>query len=227
MQDTLLFIILPVSLLLVCLLLALRLRRVGKGRHRQQQGEGRAAAPVDVSIVVASDERQALLRSLLPRLLSLRYEGEYEVIVVDMMHDKDLEEWLEEMEVHHPNLCHTFCPASARGIDARRLALTLAAKAANYDWLVILPVDAVLNGADWLRMLTGRACGEDGIAIGVSDRRFGWNKLASYIYARRLSLFRPASSVILSRRSILLQGSDVKMSGRQIVKLPDCQFVKP
>ena len=48
-----------------------------------------------VSIIVTCGEQQTQLRQLLPSLLSLRYGGEYEVIVVDKMHDKDLEEWLE------------------------------------------------------------------------------------------------------------------------------------
>lgn len=103
-----------------------------------------------VSIIVTCQEQQTQLRGLLPQLLSQRYGGEYEVIVVDKMHDKDMAEWLEEMEVQYPHLSHTFCPASARGIDTQRLALTLGAKAANYEWLVILPVDTDLPGDDWL-----------------------------------------------------------------------------
>ena len=50
-----------------------------------------------VSIIVTCEEQEQQLRLLLPMLLDQRYKGEYEVIVVDMKHDKDLEEWLEEM----------------------------------------------------------------------------------------------------------------------------------
>ena len=172
----------------------------------------------NVSIIVTLEEQQAQLRDLLPRLLSLRYGGEYEVIVVDKMHDKDLKEWLEEMEVHHSNLCHTFCPASARGIDTQRLALTLGAKAANYEWLVIMPVDAKLRDEDWLRKLLAGVTDETDIIIGVNDRKFRWRWLASYFIRRKFSLFRPNASVILCRRSILLQAKDIKLSSKGIVR---------
>ena len=85
-----------------------------------------------VSIIVTCDEEQQIpLRRLLPELLSMVYGGEYEVIVVDKKHDKDLEEWLEEMEANHSHLSHTFCPATARGLDINKLAITLGAKACH------------------------------------------------------------------------------------------------
>lgn len=173
----------------------------------------------NLSIIVTLEEQQAQLRDLLPRLLSLQYGGEYEVIVVDKKHDKDLDEWLEEMEVHHPCLCHTFCPTSARGIDTQRLALTLGAKAANYEWLVVLPVDAKLEGEDWLQRLLACCNDETDVVVGIVNRKRRMNWFASYLFRRRFSLFRPASSVILCRRDTLLQGKNIKLSRRQIVKL--------
>ena len=84
-----------------------------------------------MSIIVTCREQQPELMRLLPELLSVQYSGDCEVIVVDEIHDRDMEKWLEEMEQHYPQLCHTFCSATARGINIRRLALTLGAKAAN------------------------------------------------------------------------------------------------
>ena len=173
----------------------------------------------NVSIIVTLEEQQAQLRLLLPQLLSLQYGGEYEVIVVDKKHDKDLEEWLEEMEVHHPNLCHTFCPASARGIDTQRLALTLGAKAANYEWLIVLPADVKLEGEDWLQQLLACCNDETAVVVGIVNRKHRMNWFSSYLFRRRFSLFRSTSSVILCRRDILLKGGNVKLSRRQIVKL--------
>ncbi len=173
----------------------------------------------NVSIIVPFQEQRSELMQLLPRLLSIRYGGEYEVILVDMKHDKDTEEWLEEVEGRYPNLCHTFCPVSARGIDTYRLALTLGAKAAAYEWLVVLPVDVEWQDEDWLPVLTGYA--EDGtdVIVGILGRKRRMNWFKSYIFRRRFSLFRRTSSIILCRRSCLLQGKDVKLSNRHIVKL--------
>ncbi len=171
-----------------------------------------------VSIIVTCGEQQTQLRQLLPSLLSLRYGGEYEVIVVDKMHDKDLEEWLEDMEVQHSCLNHTFCPASSRGLDIQRLALTLGAKAANYDWLVILPVDVKLPSEDWLLDLS-KCCGEEvGVVIGLTKRKSRWSWFRN-IFRRPFSIFNPTSSIILCKRNILFQSQPLKLSNCHIVKL--------
>lgn len=170
-----------------------------------------------VSIIITCEEQQPQLRQLLPGVLSMRYGGEYEVIVVDKKHDKDLEEWLEETEVHNPHLSHTFCPASARGIDLHKLALTLGAKAANNEWLVVVPVDARLAGEDWLHELTASLNeGKDVVIVSQGRRqRWGWFK---GIFRRTFPLFRRTSSIILCRRSTMLQGQNVKLSNCKIIK---------
>ena len=171
-----------------------------------------------ISIIVTCEEQQSQLRQLLPSLLSQRYGGEYEVIVVDKMHDKDLGEWLEEMEVHNPHLSHTFCSTTARGIDVHKLALTLGAKAANYEWLVIPPVDAKSVSDDWLASLTSNVDGQADVVVVVTNSKRRWNWFKS-IFRRTYPLFRPTSSIILCRRSVLLRG--------QVVKLSNCKIIKP
>ena len=172
-----------------------------------------------VSIIVTCEEQQTQLRSLLPSLLNLRYGGDYEVIVIDKMHDKDLAEWLEEMEVHNPHLSHTFCSTTARGIDIHKLALTLGAKAANYELIVVLPVDVKLENENWLQELTTHLSDENDVVVGITDRKRRWSWFKSYIFRRRFSLFRRTSAIILCRRNSLLQGRVIKLLKRQIIKL--------
>ena len=171
-----------------------------------------------VSIIVTCGEQQQQLRELLPQLLSLRYGGEYEVIVVDKMHDKDLEEWLEDMEAQYSYLSHTFCPTSSRGLDKQRLALTLGAKSANFEWLAILPVDVNLPSEDWLQTLT-KCCGDEvDVVIGMTSRknRFNW---FGKLFCRTFSVFNPTSSIILCRRNLLFQNKTFKLSDCHIIKL--------
>ena len=172
---------------------------------------------VNVSIIVTCEEQQPLLMELLPVLLSQHYNGEYEVIVVDKLHDKDMEEWLEEMEVRFPHLNHTFCPSSSRGIDIQKLALTLGAKSANYEWLVILPVGTHLPDDKWLAGLMARMDGQTGIVICPTKRKRRWSWFRS-IFRPKFSIFRPTSSVIICRRRILLEGKNVKLSDCRIIK---------
>lgn len=175
---------------------------------------------IDVSIIITCEEEgQQKLRQLLPELLSMRYESDFEVIVVDKQNDKDMREWLEEMEVHYPNLSHTFCPASSRGIDIHRLALTLGAKAANYEWLVILSADDILTDEDWLPKLASCCSDETDIVLGIPGGKRRLNRFTSYLLRRRFSLFRPSSFVILCRRSILLHESS-SVPQKRIISLP-------
>ena len=174
---------------------------------------------MSVSIIVTCEEQQPQLRELLPVLLSQQYEGEYEVIVVDKKHDKDMEEWLEDMESQYPHLSHTFCPASTRGIDVHRLALMLGAKAANFDWLVLLPASACLEGENWLSQLVTRTGELADIVVGITDHKRRWNWFSKYLFLRRFSLFRPTSSIIFCRRSTLLERQNVKFSNPQIIRL--------
>ena len=162
----------------------------------------------NVSIIITCGEGQSGLRSLLPDLLSMQYEGDYEVIVVDEMHDKDLKEWLEEMEVHYPNLTHTFCSTTARGIDIHRLALTLGAKAAINEWLVVLPsiLPVPPLGGGWLDSLVACIDDQADVVVCTQKGKRRWNWFTSYFFRRRFSLFRPSPHIILCRRSIVLQG---------------------
>ena len=169
-------------------------------------------------IVTCEEEEQQQLRRLLPDLLTLQYGGEYEVIVVDKKHDKDLAEWLEEMDAQHPHLSHTYCPASAKGLDLHKLALTLGAKAANHEWLAILSPDAQPASEDWLKKLLALCNDETEIVVGLINPGRHWNRFTSYLFRRRFSIYRPTTSIILCRRTTLLQGKPIKPTKRQIIK---------
>ena len=172
-----------------------------------------------VSIIITLDEQQAELRRLLPAVLSMPCEHEYEVIVVDKLHDKDLGEWLRDMEASYPHLSHTFCSTTARGIDTHRLALTLGAKAAAYDWLAVLPAHVKPGDGDWLRRLTDAVDDGTDAVISLAGSRLRWQRFVAGILRRRLSLFRLPSSVMLCRRGLLLGDAAVKPSRCKLVKL--------
>ena len=172
---------------------------------------------INVSIIVTCEEQQPELMRLLPELLSMQYDGEYEVIVVDKIHDKDMAEWFEEMEVHYPHLRHTFCPATARGIDINKLALTLGAKASAYEWLAIVPAGTDLPSEGWLSHLT--ACCSDEVDVVMAGKNHRWHRLTFNLFRRRLSIFRPTSSIFLCRRSILLQ-VEPHIPRKRVIRIP-------
>lgn len=158
------------------------------------------------------------LRRLLPQVLSLHYGGEYEVVVVDTMHDKDFLEWLEDMEANYRHLSHTFCPSTSRGINLQRLAFTLGAKAASFDWLVFLTPDALLPSDDWLSHLANRLNVQADIVVGSVnyERSEGgadnkkrlkqyWRQLAWPVLARKCALYRLFHEFIVYRREFFLK----------------------
>lgn len=180
-----------------------------------------------VSIIITCEEQQAQLKRMLPELLTSGYDGEYEVIVVDKVHDKDLAEWLEDMEALYPHLCHTFCPSTTsvpmkkgKGWEfTHKLALTLGAKASAYEWVCILSAGVGTPGGDWLARLVANCSDGIDVVIGRTGRRRWWKWLSlKGIFRSTYSIFRPTTSIILCRRSIVLQG--------QVVKLPNCKIVK-
>lgn len=158
-----------------------------------------------VSIIVTCQDQRQELMCLLPELLSNGYDGKFEVIVVDKIHDKDMAEWLEEMEVHYANLSHTFCSSTVRGIDVHKLALTLGAKASNYDWLAIMPANTVLPAGDWLSHYLANCSEGVDIVIDAKDRGSLWKRFKSFFFRRKFSIFYPRHSILLCRRSIVLQ----------------------
>ena len=212
-------------LCLVCLLQTLRLRSLGVIARRQKEAKTDAAA-ADVSIIVTCQEQQSELKRLLPLLLSQHYGGEYEVIVVDKQGDKDTIEWLEWMEEQHPHLSHTFCPPTARDISIQRLALSLGAKAANYEWLVFLSVEAQPTGDNWLSQLTAFCNDEADAVLGISSYEGGrgwygakvrmvrtWEQLSWLPYALRHAPFLTHPELVCYRRSHFLAHQGFASSG--------------
>ena len=140
------------------------------------------------------------------------------MVVVDTMHDKDFLEWLEDMEANYRNLSHTFCPSTSRGINLQRLAFTLGAKAASFDWLIFLTPDALLPSDDWLGHLANGLNVQADIVVGSVnyERSEGgadnkkrlkqyWRQLAWPVLARKCALYRLFHEFVVYRREFFLK----------------------
>ena len=173
-------------LCLVCLLQSMRLRRLWSLARKQVEPKGNGGGSPDVSIIVTCQEQQSQLRRLLPTLLSQQYGGQYEVIVVDKLGEKETREWLEDLESRYPHLHHSFCPPTARDISIQRLALSLGAKAANFDWLLFLSAETLLPDDQWLQNFM--SCADEGAEafVGISSYESGYGWLGEKIRWSRL-----------------------------------------
>ena len=128
-----------------------RIRKDKKSEISNQQ----SAITEGVSVVLCAHNEGENLSRVLPILLTQEYP-EYEVIVVDDGSEDNTRLVIEGYMTHDPRLRMTFVPYGARVGSTKKLALTLAAKAAKYDYLLLTDADCVPESAHWIReMMSG------------------------------------------------------------------------
>ena len=103
-----------------------------------------------VSVILCAHNESYNLSQYLQFLLTQDYP-EYEVIVVDDGSEDDTRAVIERYMTRDPRLHMTFVPYGARVGSTKKLALTLAAKAAQYDYLLLTDADCRPESNQWIR----------------------------------------------------------------------------
>ena len=160
----LLFVV-QVCIYAICLAAPARAIR-GKKKHLHIDAPSTDELP-GVSVVLCAHNESENLANYLQSLLTQDYPT-YEVIVVDDGSEDDTREIVERYMLHDERLHQTFVPYGARVGSTKKLALTLAAKAAKYDFLLLTDADCVAESNLWIRaMMQGFASDKD-IVLGFS-----------------------------------------------------------
>ena len=114
-----------------------------------------------VSVILAAHNESFNLSQYLQALLTQDYPT-YEVIVVDDGSEDDTRAVVERYMTRDPRLHMTFVPYGARVQSTKKLALTLAAKAAQYNYLLLTDADCRPESSQWIRqMMSGFKEGTD------------------------------------------------------------------
>lgn len=102
-----------------------------------------------VSVIIAAHNEGFNLSHYLPVLLTQDYPT-YEVIIVDDGSEDNTREVVERYMTRDPRVHMTFVPYGARVRSTKKLALTLAAKAAQYDYLLLTDADCCPESNRWI-----------------------------------------------------------------------------
>lgn len=128
-------------------------RRLRRERKAKRQEEPNTAGELPgVSVILCAHNESENLRHYLQALLTQDWP-KYEVIVVDDGSQDSTREVIESYAVQDPRLRFTFVPADARVGSTKKLGLTLGAKAAQYDYLLLTDADCVPESKEWIRSM--------------------------------------------------------------------------
>ena len=149
-------------------------RRAREAAEKAAREAGLELAPVQpeekvlpgVSVVVCAKNEGDNLQNYLTALLCQNYPT-FEVIVVNDASEDDTQFVLDHYLQLYPNLHLTFVPSDAIVSSSKKLALTLAAKAAKYDYLLLTDADCRPESPEWIsEMMKGFCKPETEVVIG-------------------------------------------------------------
>lgn len=110
----------------------------------------------NIAIVIAVHDNGSEIKNNLRKYLEQEVEGELQVIVVDDNSTDSTPDVLKRMKLDYQQLYTTFIPASSHR-NRRRLALTVGAKAAKGEWVVLADIKYVPESSQWLASLMAGA----------------------------------------------------------------------
>lgn len=148
-----------------------RVRHQEKKRFRWKETAGAAETEAQqplpgVSVVICARNEGQNLQAYLQALCSQKYP-EFEVIVVNDASEDDTQLVLEHYSKLFRNLRLSFVPNDAWVRSSKKLALTLAAKAAKYDYLLLTDADCRPESPYWIEeMMKGFRSEDTEVVLG-------------------------------------------------------------
>lgn len=120
-----------------------------------------------VSIIIPAHDDAGRLAAHLPKYLSQDYHGMFEVIVVADKGDYDTVNVLKRY-ADNPHFYYTLMPESSRYISRRKLAISIGAKAAKYDWCLLVNPESSPQSGSWLGTMASAMLPDIDIVEGIS-----------------------------------------------------------
>lgn len=153
---------LPVWLLLALMLLAVivgswvglkNMRSFARRGTRVFDAEAEEAAELPkATVIVYAKNAEQTISPWLKTVLSQDYP-DFEVIVVNDASIDNTAEIVETLMENEPRLRYSFVPDSSRNVSRRKVALTIGAKGATGDVLVMVNAHSEIPSGEWLRRM--------------------------------------------------------------------------
>ena len=154
-----------------------------------------------VSVIVCARNEERNLRDYLQALLTQDYP-EFEVIVVNDGSIDDTRTYLEYWQKRYRNLKLTFVPAGAKVGSTKKLAITLGAKAAQYDYLLLTDADCRPESTHWIsEMMKGFALPSVSEAVSQRSGQSAQQSVSEAVSQRSHLSAQPSVSAAVCQRS--------------------------
>ena len=140
-------------------------RRVARRAAAQQAENVAEPSQPGVSILVCARNEGDNLEHYLHSLLTQEYPR-YEVIVVNDGSEDNTQAVLDNYHKQYPHLKLSFVPKEARVGSSKKLGLTLAAKAAQYDYLLLTDADCRPASPHWISAMMEGMTPDKDIVLG-------------------------------------------------------------
>ncbi len=193
--------------------------RLGEMVARQPDGQtGRSLEPV--SIVLTHNGKADELKKQLPLFLNQNHPR-FEIILAALEPmDADTKKWLDTLCYSHPALSQLSLPSNMRNISRETFALTLAARSARYDWLMLSDISVTPASPQWLSLMAEKATpgtmfvcgftwiGPGGGSTGKKARFLNlWRQMVAFPLTAEHGMYSvPRTNVMVHRPSFMAKG---------------------
>lgn len=121
-----------------------------------------------VSVIVYACDNSRRLAAMLPAVLGQRYNGEFDVIVVNDGSSEEVNDVIKLLSADNPNLHQTFVPVGARNLSRKKLAVSLGIKAARHDNIILTTAACTPVSDRWLALMARHFADGKEVVLGAA-----------------------------------------------------------
>ena len=121
-----------------------------------------------VSVIIYACDNSRRLAAMLPLVLGQRYNGDFDVIVVNDGSSEAVNDVIKLVSAEHSNLHQTFVPVEARNLSRKKLAVSLGIKAARHDNIILTTAACTPASDRWLELMARHFADGKEVVLGAA-----------------------------------------------------------